>query len=459
MNVTFIDTPGLLGAGDDEAEAERLDAAVAGLAASGDPRSTVVLCVERAGAWPSWLSACWAKQHKVAHPVGVFTGSYSKFSSFSGSSSMAKYIIDKPSQNVNNFFVELPGASHFVGDSDFSRMKGSIIKGDAGFRQKVSAVDRRFENFLTFEKFYNFVYDVCLRGYRQLCPAVRQRYRDLLTAVEKDLSDTAARSGSLTPWALRSLAMGTFSSYAQLMQSLLDGTADSLSAGHVLTLGQTLAEETRASHGGPWPQGAAGEEPEGARRPLLGRQQFERLLGEFRNVVECEKMEPLSRDEIVSSYGTYKTVSTEVVKMNWVCCDLVRLRLEAQVKPLVDQLVRRVRYLLCRLSDTAFAVAAFPKVRMAQGPNVSFEYPFFNAWMKELYVKIVEESVRSFSEGCWEEFYNTETMVWEVSEADNHHLPKDSVAAVRVMADKIFEDSKKRIARNVLRSCFFRFLE
>lgn len=465
MNSTFIDTPGLAPSDDSTSDADfdAADAAIASLAtASGDPRSTVVLCVERAGAWPSWLSACWSRQHRLSHPVGVFTSAYSKFSTFSGASGMAKYIIDKPAQNVNNFFVELPTSPDSAESPD--ALREAVLKYDAAFRARTACVDKRFESALGFERLHGFVYDACLRGYRQLCPHVRQRFRDLLTAVDKDLGDTAQRSAGLSPWALRSSAMGTFGCYAQLMQSLLDGTADSLSAGHVLTLGQTLEEETRAFNGGAWPTAecaASGRTLGDAQRPLLGRQQFERLLAEFRAVVADARMEDLTHDEIVASYGTHKSIGAETAKMGWVACDLVRLRLDAQVKPLVNQLKRRVEYLLLRLSDTAFAVAAFPKFRAAQGPNVSFEYPFFNTWMKGLYGRIVGDAVAAFGMGCDEEFYPTQTMVWEMAPEvmADLRLPKDTVAAVRMLAERIFEESKKRIARNILRSCFYRFLE
>lgn len=464
MNMTFVDTPGLLS--DSDSDWERVDATVASSAAAAttttsDPRSSVALCVERAGAWPSWLSACWARQHKIGLTVGVYTGAHSKFSSFSGPSGMTKYIVDKPAQNANNFFVELPPATAEVA----ADLRGSLIRYDAAFRARTAAVDRRFEGFLSFERLHAFVFDAVLRGYRQLCPLVRQRYRDLSTAVDRDLADAAQRSAGLSPWSLRSFAMGTFSCYAQLMQALLDGTADSLSAGHVLTLGQTLAEETRPFNGGPWPASAslAGvappQPPADAQRPLLGRQQFERLLAEFRAVVAATSMDQVGYEEALAAYGTHGTDTADPVRQNWVSCDIARVRLEAQLKPLVKQLQRRVRYLLCRLSDTAFAVAAFPKFRAAQGPNVSFEYPFFNAWMKELYVKVVDDTVAAFSAGCDEEFYPTQTMAWEASAAAATLAKDDPITAARSAAAKIFEDSKNRIARNVLRSCFYRFLE
>jgi len=351
MNVSFVDTPGM--PPQDSADRQRVDDVVARLvASSGEQRTRLVLCVEQAGSWPCWISS-WAQKAKIAVSFLVLTDSKQHLMGITSTPALNKYIADRPTGHAGCFFLSLP-PPQVLGAAD--RLRERVWASDQLLRAAVSGIDKRFEHMIGAERLHAALFDLFLKSYRQLVPVIRQQHKAVKANAEKELLAVSQQLASLTPWKLRGVAMNYVTSFLHLMQSLLEGTIESLPLGYSLSFGQTLAEETKPSNGGPWP-GTYGLpllfDPDqwdipAWSRPLVGRQQFERLLSEFRAVVEHCEMVPLSNDEIITAMGVQKSLAS-IPNLYWVACDLARIRVEQQLRPLINQFHTRVIYILKRV--------------------------------------------------------------------------------------------------------------
>lgn len=471
LNVSFVDTPGM--PAQDSSDRQRVDDLVARLvASSGDQRTRLVLLVEQAGEWPCWVSA-WAQKAKIAVSFLVLTDTRAHVASVTSTPALNKFVADRPMGHAGCFFLALPAPQVLASSAE--KFCGRVWASDQLLRTAVAGVDKRFEALFGAERLHAALFDLFLKSYRQLVPVIRQQHKQIKAGAERELMSVSQQLANLTPWKLRGVAMNYVTSFLHLMQSLLEGTIESLPAGYNLSFGQTLAQETMPSNGGTWP-GRNGLpllfDPDkwdipACMRPLVGRQQFERLLAEFRAVVEHCEMDPLANDEIVTAMGVQKSL-TSLPALHWVACDLARIRIEQQILPLIHQFHYRIIYVLKRLADTAQSISKAPKklqtprTRLqgdAFGGEPSGDYPFFATWLAEQYHSYVERLTDVFFTKCNEEFYPTRIMAWELERIDKKAAPTEDVSAVKFLAAAVFDQTKARIARNVLLKCYNIFLE
>jgi len=207
-----------------------------------------------------------------------------------------------------------------------------------------------------------------------------------------------------------------------------------------------------------------------AKRRLLGRQQFERLLSEFRIVMQHTVMDQLTLDEVVTACGpTTNTIGIKQVVVY--ASELARQRLEEQVLPLVLQFCRRIVYLLHRIAETADdvnrAIRKSPASTRsnATAPDLVGDFPFFHQWLDTLYFKFVDEAMTSFEEKCRLEFLSTPVLAWSILEQNQLDIIRqfkpgdDIVVALRSIADAVFISSRDRICTNVLLKCYDFFFD
>ena len=85
-----------------------------------------------------------------------------------------------------------------------------------------------------------------------------------------------------------------------------------------------------------------------------------------------------------------------------------------------------------------------------------FRSPYFTFHVKDLYYKFVELTAQSCLEKCLDEFYDTRTIYWDLTEYADRSLPMDrndpdTKRAVVDLATELFKETlQKRIIKNVL---------
>jgi len=470
MSMCIVDTPSLHLDGQDDAVLIPL------IQSMGEVRSRYILCVEQAGAWPSATST-WAKKNNLTNCIGVYTEVKKQFATFTSGAAITKYVADRPGNYVNHLFVTLL-PSMLAGGLDVDAYRAAICKVDALTKTSCTGIDRRFENFVSLARLRAVVFDLVLGAFRQVIPAIRQGHKQLQEGVKAELAGVNKQIQSLTPQKLRSYATNTGTTYYRFMQSMLEGTVENLLPTHHATFGQTLEEECCATNGGAWLDSDSlaihfdaedWKVPAAARR-LLGRQQFERLLSEFRIVMKHTVMDQLTLDEVVTACGP--TSNTAGIKQvaNF-ASELARQRLEKQVLPLVLQFCHRIVYLLHRLAETADdlnrAIRKSPvSTRSAATTQDQVgDFPFFHMWLDTLYFKFVDEAMASFEEKCRLEFLATPVLAWSILEQCQLDVVReykpggDIIVAIRSIADAVFINSRDRICNNVLLKCYDFFFD
>lgn len=483
LSMVVIDTPALSADGQTDALLLPL------IQGAGEARSRYVVCVEEAGAWPSAVAA-WARRSNLVGCVGVYTEARRHFAALGGRAALTKYVADRPGTYQNHAFVTLLPAA-VAGGLARGAYRAALCKADALTRAAAAGLDRRLEAFVGVARLRAVVGDLVLAAFRQAVPAIRQGHSQLQRAVEQELAGVTRQEQALAPQRLRGLATTAGTAHYQFMQSLLEGTVENLLPAHHATFGETLAEECAATAGGAWPTTAAfgagtctapsvGDAPSSwqvpaATRRLLGRQQFERLLAEFRAVVQRTAMAPLTRDEIVTACGG-ASAATGVRALAACAAALAAQRLDAQVLPLVAQFCRRVAHVLARLADTADDVARAirrntvgaraPPPATAAAQELAGDFPFFRAWLGTLYRARAADALAAFEARCRAEFVAAPVLAWallaqpEPPAALREYRPgADAVAAVRALADAVFVRARDRIGTSVLLRCYDYFLD
>jgi len=470
MSMCIVDTPSLRLDGQDDT------ILIPMIQSMGEVRSRYILCVEQAGAWPSATST-WAKKNNLTNCIGVYTEAKKQFSTFSNGAALTKYVSERPGNYVNHLFVTLL-PSFIAAGLDKDAYRAALCKADALTKASCVGIDRRFENFVSLARLRTVVFDLVLAAFRQVIPAIRQGHKQLQESVKAELTGVNKQIQSLTPQKLRSYATNTGTAYYRFMQSMLEGTVENLLPTHHATFGQTLEEECCATNGGAWLDSdslaihfdADEWKVPAAGRRLLGRQQFERLLSEFRIVMQHTVMDQLTLDEVVTACGP--TSNTAGIKqVATFASELARQRLEKQVLPLVLQFCRRIVYILHRIAETADDVnRAIRKSPVsarssATTQDLVSEFPFFNQWLDTLYFKFVDEAMATFEQKCRVEFLSTSVLAWSILEQNQLDVVReykpgsDIIVAVRSIADAVFVSSRDRICNNVLLKCYDFFFD
>lgn len=205
---------------------------------------------------------------------------------------------------------------------------------------------------------------------------------------------------------------------------------------------------------------------------LYGGQQFERLVMEFHAVASHVNPSNPTNYELSNSYSP---------RMNsiWAATDIAQKKIRQSFEPLIRILVKRAEYILNRLLDLQKSQAAASSnsnefviqstrnnpstVQSTLPPLVKIydmkTHPFFLRKISQLYYEFNNQNAESCLEDCFDEFYSTETIYWELinfsmdsleAEMKSTSNQTDALEGVRHLTNHIFFKIRKRLIENVI---------
>ena len=307
---------------------------------------------------------------------------------------------------------------------------------------------------------------------------------------------------NLDTYKLRALASQYVMQFLQMIDQLLSGTL----AGNPGQNGQTLEEEHSQEEAGPWVDANYQLVEFHAKElgishfdsKLYGGQQFGRLLSEFKAVALHTEIGSVSTNDVATAAGPNNL--SNVSNISWAASDIAQKKVQRSFLPLIEQLYKRATYVVKRLAAIVEAILESRKKQEAKarsqqsshaaspqmggwglssfGGQNSFgmginpqdsvaaeDYPHFVHHVKSLFYKFVDKTAAACKEKCMDEFYCTRIVYWNQKFNSQHKLPdiqgadeEDLREIVHEAAQEIFNNTRERIAENVLLKCYNYFL-
>jgi len=290
---------------------------------------------------------------------------------------------------------------------------------------------------------------------------------------EEGLTNLQAQLRNLDNSRLRGTATRYTMQFLQCVEKLLAGTLE----GNPGINGQTLDEEKTQDETGDWVDAdfvPIRFDPNEWKIPhasskLYGGQQFERLLSEFRAVVEHQSIGKITIDDIATAAGPVKLGNASNVL--WVASDIAQRQIQRTLTPLLDQLFKRASYSLKRLAvvvDSMMESQRKTKRRAARDQEAALDevdsFPFFTHNVRDLYFKFIDDTAELCKKKCRDEFHSTRLIYWELNNlSGKKDLGKldnkeDAKKAVVKLASETFQSTRDRISKNILLKTFNFFL-
>jgi len=311
--------------------------------------------------------------------------------------------------------------------------------------------------------------------YQDNIPELLKRLRTYKKKSESQYDQVQTQLKNLESNTLRGNAARYAMHFLQNIEKLLTGTLE----GSPSINGQSSDEEKGQDETGDWRDADFNKisvdngKISHSSSKLYGGQQFERLLAEFKYVVDHQNIPPLSADDIATATGPQKMNNQSNVA--WAASDIAQKQIQRILMPLLDQLFKRAVYIMMRLVDVVDNMMdSQRKARKRSGrpttdPFDEFdEYPFFTHAVKDLYFKFVEETAESCKKKCRDEFYSTRLIYWEltnlhskmpaIKEGKADSNSEDTKKAVIQLATATFNSIRERIAKNIALKSYNFFL-
>jgi len=316
-----------------------------------------------------------------------------------------------------------------------------------------------------------------------------------------------SKLSNLDTYKLRALASQYVMQFLQMIDQLLSGTL----AGNPGQNGQTLEEEHSQEDAGPWidanyqlvefnPKELGISHFDSK---LYGGQQFGRLLSEFKAVALNTDIGSVSSNDVATAAGPNNL--NNVSNISWAASDIAQKKVQRSFLPLIDQLYKRATYVIKRLASIVETILDSKKKQESKArsqfnnsqtpPNISApqmggwglsgfgsqnsygmgmspqdsvsaeDYPHFVHSVKSLFYKFVDKTASACKEKCMDEFYCTRIIYWNQKFYDQKKLPELNGAdeeeireIVSESSQDIFNNTRERIAENVLLKCYNYFL-
>eukprot|EP01099_Mayorella_cantabrigiensis_P001083 TRINITY_DN1446_c0_g1_i1.p1 TRINITY_DN1446_c0_g1~~TRINITY_DN1446_c0_g1_i1.p1 ORF type:complete len:362 (+),score=87.62 TRINITY_DN1446_c0_g1_i1:83-1168(+) len=275
--------------------------------------------------------------------------------------------------------------------------------------------------------------------------------------------------------------------------------------------GQTLAEEKEAKGVATWVDDNYEPiqfEPQEWHIPywdtrLYGRQQFERVLAEFKAVADHRPIPEITLPEVATAAGSIN-LSKNVSEYVWVASDIAQQKIQTVFRPLIEQLYSRELYVLKRVAKivdkmlkskrkqeslkaqtnrpgnrlqnlaqpsprhihSASASSGHPSSTVShsvKGTRDFTDFPFFVRCLKDLYFNFIENQALIAKEKCLEEFASTRLLYWEATNLAGKKGPLEGKGpleikrSVATLATELFHNTRKRMTKNILLK-FYEFL-
>jgi len=184
---------------------------------------------------------------------------------------------------------------------------------------------------------------------------------------------------------------------------------------------------------------------------LYGGQQFERLFTEFRAVM---KNIEIDKRELGSITGP------EDKKYLQLAVELVQMKSEAMLIPLIEQLVQRAAYIMKRIPRIIENIIQDKQQLPDQTSKILADYHFFapfNTHLKDQFDSYVDKIESSSKNICMEEFCSAKTLLWYFMNEEDGFSENINPNPAELVT-QIFDIIKKRIAKNTLRKLYNFFL-
>ncbi|KAH3762977.1 dynamin family protein [Pelomyxa schiedti] len=469
MNVTFVDTPGLLNENDPKRE-QRDELVQRLIGQTSDATNRLIVCVSMAAAWPCWLHS-WVRRSKTggyqARTSNVFVESRDHFKKFTNAGEANKYLSERP---TDSFFVTLPSSELIATTRD--QMQQLIYQSSQLDIKMLNDLhfDKNHDKCVGTPKLISFVNSLVLRTYQQYAPLIKNHQRLIVSNITAAMQLTIKKQANLTPFKLRGTAMNYLTQFVHSIETVIqDGTLENLPPQY----GTTTADEWRLLEDRGekvWhmPGSVSADEwniPAWS-RPLFGRQQMERLLSEFRILISRTKIIPISHDEIAIAAGSLPL--SDPATFLHAAFDVAQQRLPDQLTPVIKQLQDRAAHIMRAVCDLAHTSIKNPKRRVgfqrtptASTPAVveqELEYPFFIHWVSRKFFMFVENLVKTFAEQCANEIASTKFLLWEEAKFTGSLKGAQIEDAVN-LASQAFDNMKQIVAQNIMLKCHSTFLE
>lgn len=478
-NLTLVDTPDL----PEDSVAKKIeDLDTSNLDLSRAP-NRILVAVENTCDWGKshLLDLMKSIDMKLDRTLFVYTNFASHIKNFSEAKDANQFFASTlQGNNEEAYFITLPEDNTLTDIEKYSQEILAYEKADIESLEQLK-FNRRYVNQIGVYYFKKHLYDMTWKIYQDNIPSIQNRLRALKSNSEHSLEAIKTRLEGLEPNKLRSAASNFVMNFLASIEKLLVGTLE----GNPAQNGLTLAEEKEIS--GDWIDDngeiiklKSTKNIPYADTRIYGGQEFERLLAEFKVIVNGINLKEVTIDEIATSSGSHKL--NNLSSLTWVTCDLVRIEINRLFSPLLNQLMQRATFIMKRLSDIALKMmmSTYKKNKSRQtstqlrsntlrsnAQNIEFdfspeEFPYYSHFVKELYHDIVDRIAEECMEKCLDEFYCTQLIFWETTKSKDEKKkdkdvtnPKD---VVNKLAQDIFTHIKSRLTRNLLLKCHNYFL-
>jgi hypothetical protein len=490
LNVTFIDTPGLntnLLKEDkvetDDISAKKIEETVLSLLR---PSHRQIVCVEQSNDWTQLQMFNIVK--KVDPSMTRTTLVYSKFHNYlkthlNATIKVNRYLAGKPRDSNQVFFVSLFSSKVRSSNLNSDKFQEKVFQAYQLDRSVLDTLqfDKRFSENIGIHNLRREIQQNAWKSYQARIPEILKRLRGLKRDTGAKLEKLRNLLQSLDSSRLRTTATNYVVYFLQIIEKLIAGTAEA----NPSVTGQTALEEKNYGVG-EWFDSNYQEikvDPVEWKIPyydtrLYGGQQFERLIAEFKAVVDHTKITDVSMDDIATASGLNRL--NNLPNFAYAACDIAQSKVRDSLVTLIDQLCKRAVYIMKRLSQVASKIMESRRKNAQQtNSGVSFStdlleasdddfnrFPYFIYHVKDLYNEFVDQTSELVRNKCNDEFYCTAAIYWDISEMTDlsAHIPKDISDMKQVkdsvvnLSSKIFDDLKSRIAKNVMLKFYNFFL-
>jgi len=409
---------------------------------------------------------------KVDIDFGRTTFVYTKFNSqiqkFSSTKQVNKYL-SSVIPDAKSFFVSFFSSKVRAKFGDYDKFQEKVFQ---AYKRDILSLenlqyDKRFEPSVGVHALRKHVLNLVWKNYQDGVPRILKALRQKRTNTQENLKKIQSQLEGLTSAKLRNIATNYVVDFLQVIETLIAGTSE----GNPSVNGQTLSEEITAHGEGSWPIKVDAEKFKISYydSKLYGGQQFERLLSEFKAVVEHTELTSVTKDSIATAAGINKL--NNVPNFAMAASHIAQQKSQDSLAPIIEHLNSRAHYIMGkRLVDIADRVLEQRRrTRFGTNSTVDIEnieqYPHFTYLVKDLYNTFVQATSKTCQTKCLDEFYSTKTVYWELTENpekgsnfDLENSKEESKEKVEALAIKLFERIRDRIKRNVLLKTYNFFL-
>lgn len=502
-NITFIDTPGLVHSTEkssSEVSSDEVEEMVLDLC---KPSNRILIFVEEVkdGSQSEMMLFAKKADPRLDRTIFVYTKFSDQLKNFTSTRDLNRYLSSTAPSEATSFFVSLmPAADRAKSPSKdkFKAQLEDLVKEDMTALEQLQ-YDRRYSGSIGVIACKKYLLEMTFNKYQANVPELLKRLRLMKKKSEESLLNIQSQIKATDNNKLRGSAAKYVMLFLQNVEKLLSGTLE----GNPTINGQSLSEEKSQDETGEWRDVSHQEikvnsdeyKIAHANSKLYGGQQFERLLAEFKAVVDHIAMGKLSQDDIATAAGPQKLNSAS--SCTWAASDIAQRQIQKALLPLIDQLFVRATYIMKRLVTVVEGMlenskknkkrAGFTNTHSFAAGSVSGssssnsggnqgssghleveeldQYPYFTYAVKDLFNKFVDTTAEECRKKCKDEFFCTRLIHWELTNLDQKTFTfpkgdnKEEVKkAVVNMSNELFIKIRDRICKSVLLKSYNYFL-